>query len=315
MKTRFFITALIVLSFGLFYSCNTDGVEGGSTNYWDSNALTRMKLRGAVHTMTEKLVYMGDETVYTFNTDGNLTSKVIVGTAYSISITYSYENGKLSFETNTSTNRFYTPEDTTTTFTIKYRYENAGKYIHRGPVHLYEINLVPALSAVIFESSREDYVFHGSNLWIVQSKNGVPEDTTIVEYSGGFPSSAQDDMNFFNNTTYATNGMFLTYDEGTSGPNFEDKRAYTFQSDDTYLLVKKVINTYMMGTTNEVTTTNYTYNDQKDMTEETSNTMSNQWANYVYDSAGNWTSRQFRFSTGVGTWGEFATETRNFTYY
>lgn len=84
---------------------------------------------------------------------------------------------------------------------------------------------------------------------------------------------------------------------------------------DIYLLVKKMVNTYTMGTTNNVTTTDYTYNDKKDITEETSTTWATQWTNYVYDSAGNWTSRQTRYSTGETTWGEYATETRSITYY
>ncbi|MCX6307663.1 MAG: hypothetical protein NTY32_02140 [Bacteroidia bacterium] len=68
------------------------------------------------------------------------------------------------------------------------------------------------------------------------------------------------------------------------------------------------------GSTNSVETTNYTYNDKKDVTEESTSTWGTQWANYVYDSAGNWTSRQSRYLNN-GTWSQYTTETRSLNYY
>ncbi len=311
MKTRLLVSAVLVLALGFFSSCDQEGVNGDTTNYWNANALTKMKLRGAVHTLT---LETEGQTVYTFNTDGNLTSKVTTGSTYSNSYVYTYENGKLVTETATNTYSSNSAQRTTSTSVTTYEYENTGKYIPRGAFHIYEMGLVPSLSAIIYSTNRQDFVFHGSDLWIVSSANGVPNDTAIVEYTGDYPSSVLMPWSYCRNMTYATNGMFLTYEEGFYGPSYDDNRAYTFQSDDTYLLVKKVVNTYT-GTNNNVSTTNYTYNDKKDITEESSDSWASQWANYVYDSAGNWTSRQTRYSTGETTWSAYTTETRTITYY
>ena len=311
MKTRLFISALIVLSLGFFSSCNQEGVNGDTTNYWNANALTKMKLRGAVHTLT---VETEGQTVYTFNTDGNLTSKVTTGTTYSNSYTYTYENGKLISETSNYTYSSSSPKRASNITTTTYEYQNAGKYIPRGPIHLYETGLVPSLSAIINATNRQDFTFHGSDLWIVGSSNGIPSDTTVVKYTGAYPSSILNSWSYCNNMSYATNGMFLTYDEGFYGPNYDNKRAYTFLPNDTYMLIKKMVNTNT-GTTNSVETTNYTYNEKKDITEDASDSWATQWANYVYDSAGNWTSRQTRYSTGETTWSAYTTETRSITYY
>lgn len=312
MKTHLFVSAILVLSLCMFTSCDTEGVNGDNTNYWASNALTKMKLHGSVHTMT---VNNDGETVYTFNSDGNLTSKVTTSANYSNSYTYTYENGKLISETSTYINNSSSPQRSSTTSTTSYEYENTGKYVPRGPFHLYEMGLVPSLSATIYPTNRVDYDFHGSDLWIVSSANGIPNDTTVVEYTGDYPTSTINAWSYCNNMTYAANGMFLTYDEGFYGPSYDDKRAYTFQPDDNYLLVKKMVNTYVSGSNNNVTTTDYSYNDKKDIVEESSSTWATQWADYVYDSAGNWTSRKTRYSTGENTWSDYTTETRSFTYY
>lgn len=311
MKTRLFVSALLALSIGFLSSCDTEGVDGDTSNYWSSNALTKMQLSGSVHTMT---ISDDDQTVYTFNTDGNLTSKVQTGSSYSNSYTYIYEGGKLISETSTYTTSVTSPQRAGQTSTTTFEYDNVGKYIPRGPFHLYEMGLVPALSAVSYSNTRTDYDFHGSELWIVSSENGVPNDTTIFIYSGAYPISCSTDWSYCNNMTYASNGMFLTYDEGFIGPNYDNKRAYTFQADDKYLLVKKMVNTNT-GMTNSVNTTNYTYNDKKFLTEQSSDDWATQWADYVYDSEGNWTSRKTRYSTGETTWSDYQTETRSFTYY
>lgn len=311
MKTRLFVSALLALSIGFLTSCDTEGVDGDISNYWSSNALTKLQLKGSVHTMT-----MNDDgqTVYTFNTDGNLTSKVQTGSSYSNSYTYTYEDGKMISETSTYSSSTSSSQRASQTSTTFYEYENTGKYVPRGPFHIYEMGLVPALSAIIFPSSRTDFEFHGSDLWIISSSNGVANDTTIVRYNDKYPSSSGNTWSYVNNMTYASNGMFLTYDEGFFGPNYDDKRAYTFLPDDKYLLIKKMVNTYT-GTNNTVNTTNYTYNDKKDILEQSSEEWTTQWTDYDYDTAGNWTSRKTRYSTGESTWSEYRTETRSFTYY
>ncbi|MCX6307664.1 MAG: hypothetical protein NTY32_02145 [Bacteroidia bacterium] len=199
MKTRLIVSALLVLALGFFSSCDQEGVNGDTSNYWNANALTKMKLRGAVHTLT---LETEGQTVFTFNTDGNLTSKVTTASTYSNSYTYSYENGKLITETSTSTYSSSSPKRATSTSTTTYEYQNTGKYIPRGPIHLYETGLVPSLSAIIYATNRQDFDFHGSDLWIVSSANGIPNDTTVVKYTGNYPLSSQNSWSYCNNMTY-----------------------------------------------------------------------------------------------------------------
>lgn len=311
MKTRLFITALIVLSFGLFYSCNTEETEGGLTNYWDSNALTKLKLRGAVHTMTE------NDVVTTFNSDGNVTSLIITHPDATNETTYLYENGKLVSETTTisTSNKISLRSSSTQT---NYEYENVGKYVP----NISNFDLVPALSAIITENSRVDCDFHGANLWMVYSSNGTPFDTIVVEYSGNLPSNLSSNTMYCNNMTYASNGMFLSYNSGNTGPNYNNDNSYTFAPSDSFQIIERIVNnsTYGSETTNK--TTNYSYNEHLDVTEEAtvitgsqSAQWTYQWTDYSYDSAGNWISRKYRTSTGVATWVDYPTQTRSFTYY
>jgi len=315
MKTRLFIPALIVLSFGLFYSCNTEEVEGGPNNYWDSNALTKMKLRGAVHTMTE------NATVFTFNSDGNVISQITTLPDNTFGTTYNYENGKLVSETFTNSASNKTPLRSES-FHTTYEYENVGKYIPNGVINLFERGLVRGLSAIIKDESRVDIDIHGSNLWMVNTYQGIPSDTTIVEYSGNLPSNISSYSSYCNNLNYASNGMFLSYSNGHTGSNFSNDYSYTFVPSDTFLIVDRIVNTSTYGTQTSLKTTDYTYNDHLEMTEEASvitgfesAQWKYQWTDYVYDSAGNWITRKFRSSTGATTWSEYTTETRSFTYY
>jgi YD repeat-containing protein len=300
MKTRLLVSALLVLALGFFSSCDTSELNGNTTNYWSSNALTKMQLLGAVHTMTTTTGQ--NSTEYTFNTDGNLTSQTSSGST----TTYAYTNGKLISETN---------GNSTTTF----EYENTGKFIPRMPFHIYMSGLVPALSAVIGTNYRTDFDFHGTDLWMISSSGGVPTDTMVFQYTGNYPTSITTLSNGQNNNnismTYAENGMFKTYTEHYSGQNFVENRVITFLVDDVFQLESKWVttNTYQNETTTN--TTNYTYNDHKELTEQSADTWATQWANYVYDSAGNWTSRQTRYSTGETTWSAYTTETRVITYY
>ncbi len=310
MKTRFLIPALIVLSFGLFYSCNTEETEGGPTNYWDSNALTKLKLRGAVHTMTE------NDVVTTFNSDGNVTSIILTHPDQTNETTYLYENGKLVSETTTisTSNNISLRSSSTQT---NYEYENVGKYVP----NISNFDLVPALSAIITENNRVDCDFHGANLWMVYSSNGTPFDTIVVEYSGNLPSNFSSDNMYCNNITYASNGMFLSYNSGNTGPNYHSDALCTFVPSDTFLIGERIVmnSTYGSETTNK--TTNYSYNEHLDLTEEAtvitgSQTAEStfQWTDYVYDSAGNWISRIYHYSTGEANLSEY-TQTRSFTYY
>jgi len=303
MKTRLFVSALIVWSLCFMTSCDSSGVTGDTTNYWASNSLVRMQLHGAVHTMTKTVGQ--DVLVYTFNTDGNLVSESTTGLSGNYSTTYTYQNGKLISTTN---------GNSTTTF----EYGNTGKYIPEMPFHIYMMGLVPELSAMINSNYRTDYIFHGTDLWLITSAQGIPTDTTVFQYTGSYPTSSTLYSDATNHSTigmtYADNGMFKTYTEHYSGPSYLENSVVSFLADDVFQLEHNVVstNTYENETNNS--TTNFTYNDHQDMTEQSSETWSSQWSDYVYDSTGNWTSRKTR-SSSQGVWGDYTTETRSLTYY
>jgi hypothetical protein len=304
MKTRLFVSALLVLALGAFSSCDTGGENSDTTNYWTTNSLVRMQLRGSVHTMTKTVGQ--DVTVYTFNTDGNLTSEAITGLSSNSTTTYTYANGKLTSQSNGSS---------TTTF----EYENTGKYIPQMPFHIYMAGLVPGLSAMINPNYRTDYIFHGSDLWMISSSQGIPNDTSVFQYTGSYPTSFTMYSDASNHSTlsmtYADNGMFKTYSENYVGPSYLENRVISFLADDVYQLEHQWVTTNTYQNETNTSTTNYSYNDHKDILEQSSETWATQWTDYVYDSTGNWTSRKTRYSTGETTWSAYTTETRSFTYY
>jgi hypothetical protein len=254
MKTRLFVSALLIFSLGLFNSCDTtdDPNGNGSTdNYWNSNALTRLLLRGSVYTLTTSDGQF--TTIKTFNTDGNIISEQVPGrfTTY-----YTYQNGKLTTETSGST-------------TINYSYDNAGKYIPIDTYDFYVKGLVPGLSAIVNGSMRTDYKFVGTNLLIIRSYSGVPSDTTTISYTGNYPTGQSFVTPYHTTTitmTYADNGMFKTYSNSMTGPEFAESHVITFLTNDSYQLLSKDVrsNTYQSETTS--TTIDFTYNDKKDMT-------------------------------------------------
>lgn len=309
MKKQLLVSAVIALSLGLLSSCDTEGttddpIDGG-TNYWSSNTLTRMQLRGSVRTLVQD--EYGSLATYTFNSDGNLTNFSQVGVH---TINYTYENGKLKSETLQST-------------TTTYEYGNAGKYVPIDPYELYETGLVPGLSAVIEGTTRTDYVFNGTNLLIIHSYSGIPNDTTIFQYTGNYPTGQSMVTPWHTNTvtiTYAANGMFKSYSNQMTGQAFQESRVLTFKTDNTYLLKDKWVNTNTFDSETSVSTTNYTYNDKKDITEEVidqDGTVNNgtRYTDHVYDAQGNWTSRKVLMYTSGKTWELERTETRTITYY
>jgi len=316
MKTSKIVSVVLVLTIGLFLSsCNTsEELTGDSFNYWQSNALTRMILHGSVHTMTEH--NSTSQTVSTFNTDGNLTSTVHTDTSSTTTMTYSYENGKLLSKTEA-----YLSNSSSSTFTTTYEYGNVGKYVPLRLYHVCEVGLVPSLSAVIEGDSRTDYVFNGTDeLSVVDSYLGTPYNTTIIHYSGNYPSS----YTLYNGNismSFAENGMFNSYTENYPSIQMEESRVSTFLQDDAFQLLEKEVTTirYMSDTStiNSVSTItiNYTYNDHKYLTEVRSNEGITQWFDYDYDSAGNWTVRNSRYFNSLVPWVDNPTETRCFTYY
>ena len=312
MKSKVLLFCTL-LSAGLgLYSCDTE-TTGDSSNYWTRNALTHLKLRGSVKTLTQS------ERVYNFNTEGNLSSQDVNGNE----TFYHYVDGKMVRSIS-----YYSGSEIGDT--ILCEYANVGKFIPRNTFHLFEDGLVPALSAVISSQGRTDYDFHGSNLWIVYSTKVrnelVPMDTAVVAFSGNYPASYSNGSAFINNMTYANNGMFRTYNEGFLYPESSSTTAYSFLSNDTYLLMSSRVLTFTGSYNNEISTTSYTYNSRFDVLTETyvssyingdeqsSYQSETEYSDYVYDSNGNWTSRKMR-SKNQDVWSAYQTETRGFEYY
>lgn len=308
MKTQLFASVLIAFSLGLFSSCDTgttNDPEDSGANYWNSNTLTRMQLLGSVRTVVQD--EDGFQATYNFNSDGNITSKSVVG-RYTTS--YTYQDGKLISETMQST-------------TTNYEYSNVGKFVPIDNYDLYDKGLVPALSAIIKGTERTDYVFSGSNLLIIHKNNGVPSDTTTFQYSGNYPSGQSMVTPWHTNTltmTFASNGMFKTYSSIMTGQSFEETSVITFKTDDTYQLEDTWVRTNTFNSETSTSTVNNTYNVKKFLTEKVSDTNGviydgTRYTDYVYDDKGNWVSRKISLYSNNQTWIENKTETRTITYY
>jgi len=301
MKTRMFVSAVLVFATFIFTSCDpADDGNGNAETYWSTNALTRLQLRGSVYTLTTSDGTYN--TTKTFNSDGNIVSEQTPGRT---STYYTYENGTLISQTSGST-------------TLTYEYANTGKFVPIETYDFYVKGLVPGLSAIINGSERTDYKFVGSNLLIIHSTSSIPLDTTTIAYVGNYPHSQSFVTPWHTSTitmTFAENGMFKTYTNNMSGESFSENHAITFLADDAYQLLLKDVrsNTHMSETTSK--TIDFTYNDHKDMTAGEYQYDKAEWSDYVYDENGNWTSRKKRFMNYSGTWGDWITETRSLTYF
>lgn len=316
MKPTIKLIGTLLIAACLFSACDTGtGGTNGTTNYWRSNALTQLGLKGSVQSMT------ANSSVSNFNAAGNLSSQT--STNSQSSTTYTYEGGFLVSATSS-----YGEGQPST---ITYEYNNTGKYIPKNPFHLYMTGLVPALSAVIAENYRSDYTFHGNDLWIVNSMiEGTvvtPSDTTIMHYSGNYLSSYTGRYDFLENLTYADNGMFRTYSEGFYGVGYRDTRTYTFVNTTERMLVATQTSTNTSQNNSSSGLITYTYNSHLDLltvVDNSSSTYNNEvmeysseqeYSDYVYDSHGNWTSRKYRNKYNQQGWSDYQTETRSFVYY
>jgi hypothetical protein len=313
MKKHLLRFAACFLIIGICESCNSGNNNSDVSNYWDSNTLVHNQLRGAVKTVTTN----NGETVTTYNTDGYIVSMVSSGTDAS-SVTYSYENDKLMSETYSLQNVTAVSGRTSTSFTTYYEYNNEGKYIPRGPIHFLEYGLVPNLSAVIQDDSRDDFVFNGNDLWLISTTADGTEtvkDTLVFTYDGNYPSDVTTLSSYCQDMSYASNGMFKNYTEAFYGADYDDAHVYTFLVHDTYLLPSSMVETYKNASSSSVTTTNYAYNTQMDILSQTSDTYSHEYADYVYDEQGNWVSRNYRYKNSQEAWSDYTTETRTITYW
>src|SRR5574344_1912717 len=121
MKRNALLFIATFMAIVLFSSCDTG--ESGSdsnSNYWYSNSLTRMNLKGTVKSISDEW-----NAFYTFNLDGNIKYDLINGD----STVYHYENGLLVSQSRTSNQL---------TQTTTYAYENAGKFVPVHSFHLHE---------------------------------------------------------------------------------------------------------------------------------------------------------------------------------
>ncbi len=283
MKTKFFILVLVALAF-TFSSCDPTTDDNATKNYWEQNSLVRLQLKGKVKTVTE----VGYDTETTqFNENGFITSMSQTGTGYSNVTTYTYlATGELNKTVTVSTG------SNSSTNTTTYEYDTHGKYVASFAMHLYEAGLVPNLKAIINTGYRMDYKFEGDNLLII-STNTVQnfKDTSIIKYSGKYPVSASDEMHFMQDITYADNGMFKTYTEGFTGPNYRDSRIYKFNTDAEYQLKESVSYVTVQGVETRTESEAFTYNDKKDLTKIVLGTTGVTNIVYEYDSQNNWTKR------------------------
>ena len=160
-----FLVSLMIL----FVACDpTDNNNNGNvTNYWTTNALVRLQLKGAVKTITQ------NEVTTEFNSQGQVIKITMPQTG---EVIYSY-NAEGALVNNGE-------------YTIQYN--NSGKYIPNFPFHINHAGLTPNLSALIGESIRMDYVFVGDTLWMMgQYTYGeeVTRDTTKIYYADKYPTN------------------------------------------------------------------------------------------------------------------------------
>lgn len=297
MKKQFtlmFLASLVML----LVSCDpTNNNNGGITNYWTTNALVRLQLKGAVKTITQ------NETTTEFNSQGQVIKITYPRTG---EVTYSYNaegvlvnNGEYTFE-----------------------YNNLGKFVPHFHFHINHAGLTPNLSKLTGESNQMDYVFVGDTLWMTSQYTygeEVTRDTTKIYYADKYPTNYVTDYEFMN-ATYQANGMFDVYTEGFFGEGYISERKSTYKKDPQYLLMDKFEMTDTSDSGNSYSVTTYTYNEYKDMVSasETGGTDSyniTEYYDYEYDAKGNWTSRKSHTKNSSEVWENEREETRAITYF
>lgn len=323
MKRNALLFIATFMAIVLFSSCDTG--ESGSdsnSNYWYSNSLTRMNLKGTVKSISDEW-----NAFYTFNLDGNMTSKYDL--IYGDSTVYHYENGLLVSQ-STISRQFMHDEQRMinrqsgiygqSTQTMTFAYENAGKFVPAHPFHLHEDGLIPGLSSMESNSFKTDYVFDGNMLNMISyEKNGeewIPSDTAIITYSGAYPASYVGQWDFFEGISMQSNGMFSTYTEGFNGPYSRTTRERHFVSINGVQRVSSCSETMMQADTiYSQSSISYTYNQQGDLVSEIySDGYQQAYSDYVYDAHGNWISRNYSYKNGE-QWTAPVAQTRTITYY
>lgn len=304
MKTKLLWVSFIVAAI-VFSGCEPTDVNTDFKNYWSSNSLVRMKLRGKV-----KVVQAEGERI-DFNEKGLMTSSSYTSDNYSTSTVYNYDSdGKLLSTTSTNKNGAVTSTDTR-----NYAYDNHGKYVVNSAFHLHETGLTPNLKSITGEGSKTEYVFNGDNLLVISTYD-TEKDTLIVKYDGKYPVSSSTSWSFMKDMEFASNGMFTKYSEGFMGQGYRTTRIHTFEKDDEYQLLKSVRNENLNGEELTVSIRTITYNDKKDVLTDVEEEYEQVYYDYVYDDEDNWTSRKYKYKNGAeSAWSDVITESRTITYW
>ena len=174
MKTKLLWVLFIVTAI-VFSGCEPTDVNTDFKNYWSSNSLVRLKLRGKV-----KSVQTEDRRIE-FNEKGFMTSDSYTSENYSTSTVYNYDSdGKLLSTTSTNKNGAVTSTDTR-----NYAYDNHGRYVVNSGFHLHESGLTPNLKSITGDRFKTEYVFNGDNLLVINTYDSE-KDTLIVKYDGKY---------------------------------------------------------------------------------------------------------------------------------
>ncbi len=300
MKTRLVSASLFVLIAVLFTSCDPNSIDG-SSNYWNSNTLTRLQLNGKVKTLTTS---EGTQ-VSNFNQAGFITSQVYTTTSGTSTTTYNYAStGEL-----TSTD-FTSNMSGATSYSTTYTYQNTDKFIvvFPFPEHLIMNGLVPNLSSSAVSGTYGNnvtYSFSGDLLKIITISSSY-KDTAYVTYSGKYPVSMSHGGSYANNITFASNGMFKTVTSGYQGSS--NTTTNYFKSESKFLLTDSIVSNYG----SEHYFQKYSYDSNKNVTRVVYSDGTKYDYTYVFDSQGNWTSKTQTISgTSIGS----SLETRSITYW
>ncbi|MBN2764926.1 MAG: hypothetical protein JXR27_01035 [Paludibacteraceae bacterium] len=304
MKTKLLWVLFIVAAI-VFSGCDPTDVNTDFKNYWSSNSLVRLKLRGKV-----KSVQTGDRRI-DFNEKGFMTSDSYTSDNYSNSTVYNYaSDGKLMSKITTNVSNSVSSTNTTT-----FTYDTHGKYVINSTFHLHETGLTPNLRSMIGDNWRTDYVFQGNDLLVINTYD-TEKDTLIVKYDGKYPVSSSTSWSFMKDMEFASNGMFSKYSEGFMGQGYRTTRIHTFEKDDEYLLLKSVREENLNDEDLTISVRTLSYNDTKDILTEIEDNYQQEYFDYLYDEKNNWTSRKYRYNNGPESeWTDPIVETRIITYW
>lgn len=280
---------------------NTDDL---ATIYWNKSDAFRMQLKGKVKTM-----YDGDSIdAYTFNQDGNITQYSNNGWVVS---SFTYTNGRLTRKIGYS--HFYEEvyQDTT-----DYAYGTSGKYMPLDLEEVIEGGLFRNIASFTTKFGVNSFVTSGDSLLLIRSygqelRGGYVFADTIgsLTFNGGLLPLTIRNEGGLTTFTYAEDGRFLTVQETM----YDYSRQTTYKSNSNYMLpISRVILQQDYGVP---TTTTYSYNDNEDLIAVECLNQGKEFSDYVYDSNGNWISRNFRYKYGEGVWSEKYPDTRSFTYW